>query len=209
MCYGSAIELTDLNAKSDLSPSGTRRNRRHRQRVIIGVSAAVVVLFGVVAYGASNSSKQTAGSIWTFIDKHPMVTSTSTSTTTTTVPGPVATTVITAKLGAGWANIYWTSEPTTPGYVLMGYEVQENPSSSICKPLPKGQDEVMQNTDPELQCDYVVTKTNTSYTFDVRALWCPSNIQLQISSDYDVWRPYYCSSVTYGNWITSDTFVGR
>ena len=47
----------------ETATAGSSRQRRRRQRLIIGIVGAVVVLFGVVAYGASNSSKQLSGTL--------------------------------------------------------------------------------------------------------------------------------------------------
>jgi len=53
--------LPENNVTSETATARSSRHRRHRQRLIVGIVAAVVILFGVVAYSASNSSKHTAG----------------------------------------------------------------------------------------------------------------------------------------------------
>jgi Pentapeptide repeats (8 copies) len=54
----------DNDATSDVSRVGVSpRSQRHRQRVIAGIVAAVVILFGVFAFAASNNGKETAGTL--------------------------------------------------------------------------------------------------------------------------------------------------
>jgi len=55
--------LTKNDATAETAKAGSSRQRRRRQRLIVGIVAAVAVLFGVVAYGASNSSKQLSGTL--------------------------------------------------------------------------------------------------------------------------------------------------
>ena len=55
---------TDNDATSDVSRVGVSpRSRRHRQRIIAGIVAAVVILFGVFAFAVSNDGKETAGTL--------------------------------------------------------------------------------------------------------------------------------------------------